>query len=174
MACSTLTTLNRGSRSMWMSKTKPAGQVVTARRSATVFAVTGIPCSTSTLMSSRYPRRSLCHILDCVGLVSRHISSPNASLPEPVHILAGSLFLELYSHRPETLNAGRRRGSQHIMAPKRRSRPAMKSAASKAATANNARPRKPKLPKEKLRLSNLEEALQTIGEIWRDIQPRRR
>jgi hypothetical protein len=62
------------------------------------------------------------------------------------------------------------------MAPKRKSRPATttKSAASKAATANNARPRKPKLPKKKLRLSNLEEALQTIGEIWRDIQARRR
>ena len=59
MARSTLTTLNRGSRSMWMSKTKPSGQLVTARRSATVLAVTGVPCSTSTLMLSRYARRSL-------------------------------------------------------------------------------------------------------------------
>jgi hypothetical protein len=59
-ARSTLTTLNRGSRSTWMSKTKPSGQVGSARRSATVFAVTGIPCSTSTRMLSRYPRRSLC------------------------------------------------------------------------------------------------------------------
>src|SRR5215469_9254294 len=45
-ACSTLTTLNRGSRSIWMFKIKPFGQVATARRSATVFAVTGMPCST--------------------------------------------------------------------------------------------------------------------------------
>jgi hypothetical protein len=52
-ACSTLTTLNRGSRSIWMFKIKPFGQVATARSSATVFAVTGMPCSTSTLMSSR-------------------------------------------------------------------------------------------------------------------------
>ena len=59
-ARSTLTTLNRGSRSTRMSKTKPSGQVGSARRSATVFAVTGIPCSTSTRMLSRYPRRSLC------------------------------------------------------------------------------------------------------------------
>jgi hypothetical protein len=52
-ARSTLTTLNRGSRSTWMFKTKPSGQVESARRSATVFAVTEIPCSTSTLMLSR-------------------------------------------------------------------------------------------------------------------------
>ena len=51
--CSTLTTLNRGSRSIWMFKIKLSGQVATARRSATVFAFTGMPCSTSTLMSSR-------------------------------------------------------------------------------------------------------------------------
>jgi putative tryptophan/tyrosine transport system substrate-binding protein len=44
---------DRGSRSTWMFKTKPSGQVESARRSATVFAVTGIPCSTSTLMLSR-------------------------------------------------------------------------------------------------------------------------
>ena len=39
-ARSTLTTLNRGSRSMWMLKAKPSGQVGSARRSATVLAVT--------------------------------------------------------------------------------------------------------------------------------------
>jgi hypothetical protein len=38
-AHSTFTTLNRGSRSMWMFKTKPFGQVGSARRSATVLAV---------------------------------------------------------------------------------------------------------------------------------------
>ena len=52
-ARSTLTTLKRGSRSTWMSKTKPSGQVASARRSATVFAVTAIPLSISTLMLSR-------------------------------------------------------------------------------------------------------------------------
>jgi hypothetical protein len=52
-ARSTLTTLKRGSRSTWMSKTKPSGQVGNARRSATVFAVTAIPLSISTLMLSR-------------------------------------------------------------------------------------------------------------------------
>jgi hypothetical protein len=51
--CSTLTTLNRGLRSIWIFKIKLSGQVATARRSATVFAVTGMPYSTSTLMSSR-------------------------------------------------------------------------------------------------------------------------
>src|SRR5262249_224679 len=35
--CFTLTTLDRGSRSIWVFKTKPSGQVATARRSATVF-----------------------------------------------------------------------------------------------------------------------------------------
>ena len=52
-ARSTLTTLNRGSRSTWMSKTKPFGQVGSARRSATVFAVTATSLSISTLMLSR-------------------------------------------------------------------------------------------------------------------------
>src|SRR5215472_4776368 len=46
-ARSTLTTLNRGSRSAWMFKAKPPGQAVSARRSATVFAVTATPVSTS-------------------------------------------------------------------------------------------------------------------------------
>src|SRR5436305_10217834 len=52
-ARSTLTTLNRGSRSTWMFKAKPSGQAVSARRSVTVFAVTAIPVSTSTLILSR-------------------------------------------------------------------------------------------------------------------------
>jgi hypothetical protein len=59
-ARSTLTTLNRGSRSTWMFKAKPTGQAVNARRSATVFAVTAIPVVTSTRMLSRYPRKSFC------------------------------------------------------------------------------------------------------------------
>src|SRR5215469_8685935 len=50
---STLTTLNRGSRSTWISKIKSPGQVASARRSATVFAFTGISCSTTTRMLSR-------------------------------------------------------------------------------------------------------------------------
>jgi hypothetical protein len=45
--------LNRGSRSTCMSKTKPSGQAGSARRSATVFAVTGTSLSISTLMLSR-------------------------------------------------------------------------------------------------------------------------
>ena len=53
----TVTTLNRGSRSTWMFKIKPSGQVESARRSATVFAITEIPCSTSTLMLSRQLKR---------------------------------------------------------------------------------------------------------------------
>src|SRR6516165_7055507 len=52
-ARSTLTLLNRGSRSMWMFKTMPSGQVGSARRSATVLAVTGTPGSISTLILSR-------------------------------------------------------------------------------------------------------------------------
>jgi len=52
-ARSTLTTLNRGSRSMWMFKTKPSGQVGSARKSATVFAVIATPVPTSTPMLSR-------------------------------------------------------------------------------------------------------------------------
>ena len=46
-ARSTLTTLNRGSRSTWMFKAKPSGQVASARRSATVFSVTAMSVSTS-------------------------------------------------------------------------------------------------------------------------------
>jgi hypothetical protein len=65
------------------------------------------------------------------------------------------------------------------MATKRRSRAATptKSSASKAALASRTLPRKKKLPKKQLRLlkkSNLEEALLTIAEIWRDIHSRRR
>jgi len=52
-ARSTLTTLNRGSRSTCMFKTKPSGQIGSARRSATVLAVTATSVSTSTLMLSR-------------------------------------------------------------------------------------------------------------------------
>jgi hypothetical protein len=66
------------------------------------------------------------------------------------------------------------------MAPERRSRLATvtkPSAALKAATASDAEPRKQRLAKEKPRLSKksgLEEALLTIGEVWRDIHARRR
>ena len=52
-ARSTLTTLNRGSRSTWISKTRPSGQVGSARSSATVFAITATLLSISTLMLSR-------------------------------------------------------------------------------------------------------------------------
>jgi hypothetical protein len=52
-ARSTLTTLNRGSRSTWISKTRPSGQVGSARSSATVFAVTATLLSISTPMLSR-------------------------------------------------------------------------------------------------------------------------
>jgi hypothetical protein len=66
------------------------------------------------------------------------------------------------------------------MARKRRSRLATatkSSAASKASTASDALLRKPKLLKEKpplVKKSSLEEALLTIGEVWRDIHARRR
>ena len=49
----TVITLNRGSRSMWTSKTNWPGQVESVRSSATVLATIGIPDSTSTLRLSR-------------------------------------------------------------------------------------------------------------------------
>ena len=52
-ARSTLTTLNQGSRSTWMFKVKPFGQLGSARRSVTVLAVTAMLDSISALMLSR-------------------------------------------------------------------------------------------------------------------------
>ena len=69
-ARSTLTTLNRGSRSTWMFKTKPSGQVGSARRSATVLAVTATPVSTSISHVVAVAEKKLSHFLDCIGCVS--------------------------------------------------------------------------------------------------------
>ena len=74
-ARSTLTTLDRGSRSMWMFKIKPPGQVGSVRRSATLFCFYGDTAFDLHSHVIAVAEKKLSHILHCVDWIP-HVSSP--------------------------------------------------------------------------------------------------